>query len=101
MSSSDDDTDEGSLPTKLPRIVPTRFSHAAIDYSINHQLQGLVPAAAGAVVVDVKLKSHGEERILQGVAAVKVNDRWGLVLAGSLDLVNRRDYEVEILAVRS
>lgn len=102
MPSPDDDTAE--LPTTLPKVgAPTRFSHAAIDYSVNTHLQGLIPSAAGAVILDVKLKSvnDGKEHVLTGVAAVKVNDRWGLVLAGSLDLVNRRDYEVEILAVRS
>lgn len=98
-----DDEEPDSLPTKLPKgpLARPRFSHAAIDYSINKQLQGLVPAAAGAVILDVKLTSGDDVRVLQGVVAAKINDRWGLVLAGSLDLVNRRNYQVEILAVRS
>lgn len=97
----DDDTDE--LPVALPKgpVARPRFSHASIDYSINKQLQGLIPASAGAVVLDVRLKSGNESKVLTGIAAVKVDDRWGLVLAGSVDLVNRRDYTVEILAVRS
>lgn len=98
------DKDEDSLPTQLPKPGAfTRFSHAAIDYSVNRQLQGLVPSAAGAVVLDVKLKSVGDgsEKVLTGVTAIKIDNRWGLVLAGSLNLMNRRDYEVEVLLVRS
>jgi hypothetical protein len=99
----DDDDPEDDLPVSLPSgaVAHNRFSPAAIDYSVNKKLQGLIPAEVGAVVLDVKVKRGAEEFVLTGIVAAKIGDRWGLVLAGSVDLMDRHDYEIEILAVHS
>src|SRR5688572_133100 len=99
----EDDPEDDSLPLALPTgpQAHNRFSAASIDYSVNKKLQGLLPAEAGAVVLDVRLKAGDETKVLTGIVAAKFGDRWGLVLAGSVDLMDRRDYEIEILAVRS
>jgi len=94
------DEPKDALPTKLPtgaRV--SRFGTAAIDYSVNKQLQDLIPKEVGSALLNVRIKSAGEERILTGVVATKFGDRWGMVLSGAVDLRDRRNYEVEILAV--
>lgn len=96
-----------ALPTKLPTSAPlTRTPlKASIDYTINARLQDLIPKEANSAVVSVRLKGEGGDRILTGVVATRIGTDWGVdlgaALAGSLDLNDRRNYQIEFLGVVS
>ena len=105
-----------ALPVVLPKAPPTpapaptvaapltlsRFGPAAIDYQINHHLEQTIPNAAGAIF-DIKLKSSdgGEDKMLSGIVAVKGKGGWGAALGGAIDLNDKRNYEVELVGIKS
>jgi len=96
------DDDEDDLPITLP-VKPSlsRFGPAAIDYAINQKLSSLIPKDDNSALFDIKLKGADGERLITGIVAARLEHGWGLALGGALDLDDRRNYEVELVLVKS
>jgi hypothetical protein len=86
-------------PTQLPKL--SKFGSDAIDRAINRQLQAAIPGTKDTAVLDVVLSSADGAKVLRGVVAANLGQRWGLVdvgvaAGGAIDLEDRDDWEVGV-----
>jgi hypothetical protein len=79
----------------------SKFGPAAIDRVINRQLQEAIPGQERVAILDIKLTSAGEERLLSGVVAGNLGHGWGAALGGVVDMNDKRDWEVEAVVRKS
>lgn len=100
-----EDEDDDALPVKLrSRTITEKFSRGAIDYTVSVKLTELIPKEANEATVSLLVKGEDGDRIFTGVIATRVDaGKWdiGGALAGSVDLDDRRNWQVEFLGVVS
>jgi hypothetical protein len=87
----------------VPTLAPTlsKFGPQAIDRAINRALQEAIPGTKDTAVLDLTLSSADGAKVLRGLVAANLGQRWGLVdISGAagvvIDLENRDDWEVGV-----
>lgn len=94
--------DSLALPTKLPTRIfaPSSLPHPIV-YAINRSLAEMIPAEAKNALLDVKVKAEDGQETLMVIGAARFSGGWGLAIGASIDLDHAKNYEVEILGVKS
>lgn len=98
------------MTTKPAKAIPppklSKFGPDAIDRAVSKSLAAAIPTGQDAALIDIKLTSADEEKLLTGVLAGNIDDAWGKVdiggaVGGAIDLGGRRDWQVEVLVKAS